>query len=52
LEEYVLADFTSSESQELPQVVEKGASVTEEWLKLGKDAAVSLAANLSKLGCP
>lgn len=44
LEEYVLANFTSSESQELPQVVEKGASFVEEWLK-GKSAASELAGN-------
>ena len=44
LEEYVLANFTSSESQELPRVVEKGASFVEEWLR-GKSAASELAGN-------
>lgn len=50
LEEYVLAPFTLSESLELPQIVERGASVVEEWLKLGTNAASELAGNLSKLG--
>lgn len=50
LEDYVLANFTSEEQQKLPQVVENGASVVEEWLKLGADAASMLAGNLSKLG--
>jgi peptidyl-tRNA hydrolase, PTH1 family len=50
LEEYVLENFTPTESQALPQVVENGASVVEEWLKLGVEAAAQLAGTLSKLG--
>jgi peptidyl-tRNA hydrolase, PTH1 family len=51
LEEYVLANFTAGEQQELPQVVENGASVLEAWLKLGTEAASRLAGELSKPGC-
>jgi PTH1 family peptidyl-tRNA hydrolase len=51
LEEYVLANFTPSEQQVLPQIVENGASVVEEWLKLGEEAASRLAGKLSKVGC-
>jgi peptidyl-tRNA hydrolase, PTH1 family len=50
LEEYVLANFTPDECQELPKVVENGALVVKEWLKLGVEAASSLAGNISKLG--
>ncbi len=32
LEDYVLANFTASEMQELPQFVEQGASFAEKWL--------------------
>jgi PTH1 family peptidyl-tRNA hydrolase len=51
LEEYVLAQFSPAEQQILPQVVENGAAVAEEWLKLGMEAASRLAGNLSVLGC-
>lgn len=51
LEDYVLAHFTPVEQQQLPQIVENGASVIEEWLKLGEEAASRLAGNLSKVGC-
>ena len=47
---FVLAPFTQNESLELPQLMERGALVIEEWLKLGVDAASQLAGNLSKLG--
>lgn len=35
LEEYVLANFNASEQQQLPQVVESGASAVEAWLRVG-----------------
>ena len=43
LEEYVLANFTPNEQQQLSQVAENGASVAEEWLKLGIESASRLA---------
>lgn len=50
LEDYVLANFTSAEQQSLSYIVDRGAAVVEEWLKLGEEAASRLAGTLSKLG--
>lgn len=50
LEEYVLSNFTPEEQRELPPFITKGVLVIEEWLKMGENAASSLAGNLSQLG--
>ena len=47
LEEYVLANFTSAEQQELAGVLERGASVVEAWLKEGTESAGQLAGELN-----
>lgn len=48
LEEYVLAPFGSQHQAELPQVIEKGVSVLECWIKQGTEPAMQLAGDLSK----
>lgn len=45
LEEYVLSSFTASEVQSLPQFVERGVAVLEQWLNLGWEAAKKAAGN-------
>lgn len=48
LEEFVLANFTTEEQRELPQVADDAVSVIVGWLNQGVEAASQLAGNLSK----
>jgi PTH1 family peptidyl-tRNA hydrolase len=47
LEEYVLEDFTPSELQELPQIIEKGVLIVEEWVSRGVEGASRLTGTMN-----
>jgi PTH1 family peptidyl-tRNA hydrolase len=47
LEDYVLGKFTADEAKRLSQVLDKGVSVLETWISLGREPAIQLAGQMN-----